>query len=204
MFRAPGRAAVIRSEAGSNGNFASLSSDQAFCDERLVMTGTVRLIAVALALVAAPALARDSLGIFSGWGAFRDAGNSAGGPRCYAIAMAAPSTLSREYQPYAAVGTWPKRGLRGQLHFRLSRKLAPTSAISLRIGRQRFALTGGGGDAWAADQRMDAAIVAAMRSASEMAVSARGADGRSFFNYYALAGAATAMDAATIGCARLK
>ena len=168
------------------------------------MPGFLRFVVAALALVATPALARDSLGMFSGWGAFRDAASSAGGPRCYAIAMAAPSTLAREYQPYAAVGTWPRRGLRGQVHFRLSRKLAPTSAISLSIGRQRFALTGGGGDAWAADQRMDAAIVAAMRSASEMTVSARGADGRGFSSRWALAGAATAMDAATIGCARLK
>ena len=168
------------------------------------MPGFFRFAAAALALVATPALARDSLGMFSGWGAFRDAASSAGGPRCYAIAMAAPSTLAREYQPYAAVGTWPRRGLRSQVHFRLSRKLAPASAISLSIGRQRFALTGGGGDVWAADQRMDAAIVAAMRSASEMTVSARGADGRGFSNRWTLAGAATAMDAATIGCAQLR
>ena len=173
---------------------------------RIFLPGRAKLLALTglLLTISTPALARDSLGMFSGWGAFRDVGNSAGGPRCYAIAMAAPSTLAREYQPYAAVGTWPRRGLRGQVHFRLSRKLAPTSAISLSIGRQRFALTGGGGDAWAADQRMDAAIVAAMRSASEMIVSARGADGRSFSSRWAMAGAATAMDAATIGCAQLR
>lgn len=158
------------------------------------------ILVVLAALASAPAFARDSLGIFSGWGAFRDAA----GPRCYAIAMAAPSSLAREYQPYAAVGTWPRRGVRGQLHFRLSRRLAPNAAIALIIGRQRFALTGGGGDAWAADQRMDAAIVAAMRSASEMIVSARGADGHGFSNIWALAGAATAMDAATIGCATVR
>ena len=143
---------------------------------------------------------RDSLGMFAGWGAFRDAAV----PRCYAIAMAAPSTLARDYQPYAAVGTWPRRGLRNQIHFRLSRKLSPGSAITLSTGGQRFALTGGGGDAWAVDQRMDAAIIAAMRSANEMTVSARGADRRGFSNTWTLAGAATAMDAATIGCARLK
>ncbi len=154
----------------------------------------------ALALIAAPALARDSLGMFSSWGAFRDPAE----PRCYAIAMAAPSALARDYQPYAAVGTWPRKTVRNQLHFRLSRKLAPAGAITLSIGRQRFALTGGGGDAWATDQRMDAAIVAAMRSASEMSVSARGADGRGFSNTWPLAGAATAMDAAAIGCARLR
>ena len=65
-------------------------------------------------------------------------------------------------------------------------------------------LTGGGGDAWAVDRRMDAAIVAAMRSAGSMTVSARDSAGRGFSNSWTLAGAASAMDAATLGCARLR
>jgi hypothetical protein len=51
---------------------------------------------------------------------------------------------------------------------------------------------------------MDAAIVAAMRSASQMVVSARDARGNRFTDRYSLAGFATAMDAATVGCARLR
>lgn len=158
------------------------------------------LAAALLALLAGPAQARDSLGVFSNWGAFRDPAT----PRCYAIAMAEPSTLQREFQPYADVGTWPRRGTRGQVHLRLSRRMAPGSGISLSLGGQRFALVGGGSDAWAADKRMDAAIIAAMRSASEMTVSARDASGRGFSNTWKLAGAATALDAATIGCAKLR
>ncbi|MFT4027758.1 MAG: invasion associated locus B family protein [Novosphingobium sp.] len=154
----------------------------------------------AVLLLATPATARDSLGVFSGWGAFRDPAT----PRCYAIAMAEPSTLAREFQPYADVGTWPRQQTRGQIHFRLSRRMAPASGISLSLGGQRFQLVGGGNDAWAADKRMDAAIVAAMRSAAEMTVSARDSQGRGFSNTWKLAGAATAMDAATIGCARLR
>jgi hypothetical protein len=49
---------------------------------------------------------------------------------------------------------------------------------------------------------MDAAIVAAVRSAATMSVSARDAVGKRFTDRYSLAGAATAMDAATVGCAR--
>ena len=158
-------------------------------------------VALCLALtVAGPAMARDSLGMFGAWGAFRDPAV----PRCYAIAMAEPSTRERDYQPYAAIGSWPRQALRGQVHLRLSRKLAPDSRIVLSLGGQRFDLVGGGGDAWAADRRMDAAIVAAMRSAASMTVSARDAAGRNFSNTWPLAGAATAMDAAAIGCARLK
>ncbi len=160
----------------------------------------MRLLLAALALIASPALARDSLGVFGDWAAFRDPAV----PRCYAIAMAAPSTLQRDYQPYASVGTWPKRQVRGQVHFRLSRKLQPGAPIVLSLGGEKFQLTGGGGDAWAADKRMDAAIVAKMRSASEMTVNARGADGRGFSNTWQLSGAATAMDAATVGCAQVR
>lgn len=161
------------------------------------------LLALPLALLAAPAVARDSLGMFGTWGAFRDP-QANGGPRCYAIAMAAPSTLKRDYQPYASVGSWPRQQVRGQVHFRLSRKLMPGAPITLFISGQRYRLVGGGGDAWATDQRMDAAIIAAMRSAGEMIISTRGADGRGFTNTWSLDGAATAMDAAAVGCARLR
>lgn len=154
---------------------------------------------LALLTLPAPLAAKDSLGVFSNWGAFRDPQFG----RCYAIAQPEASRRARDYRPFAAVGTWPRRGVRGQLHFRLSRKLAEGSRISLRIGGQRFALTGGGGDAWAQDKAMDAAIAAAMRSAGSMTVSARDARGRAFADRYDLSGAATAMDAALVGCARL-
>ena len=154
----------------------------------------------ALLAFATPAAARDSLGVFGKWGAFRDPAV----PRCYAIVMAEPSALDRDFQPYVAIGTWPRRGERGQVHFRVSRRLAAGQRIVLALGRQRFALVGGGGDAWSADRRMDAAIVAAMRSAPTMALSGRDARGRPFGNSYDLAGAATAMDAATVGCAQLR
>jgi hypothetical protein len=160
----------------------------------------VTLCLALLALAAAPALARDSLGMFGQWAAFRDPQT----PRCYAIAMAAPSTRQRDFQPYADVAWWPRAQVRGQVHFRLSRKLAPNAAISLSIGGQKITLTGGGADAWAPDKRGDAAIIAAMRSAKEMTVSARDANGQGFSNTWSLEGAATAMDAATVGCASLR
>ena len=77
-----------------------------------------------------------------------------------------------------------------------------SSAITLAIGGKRFRLSGGGGDAWAHDRAMDAAIVAAMRSAERMTISATDKRGRRFANSYSLSGAATAMDAATLACAR--
>lgn len=156
-------------------------------------------LALALMVASVPLAAKDSLGMFGDWGAFRDPSV----PRCYAVAMARTSRASRDYQPFASVGTWPRRGVRGQVHFRLSRKLATQPSIALSLGGKRFALSGGGGDAWAQDKAMDAAIVAAMRSARSMTVSARDTRGRRFADSYPLEGAATAMDAATVGCARV-
>jgi hypothetical protein len=161
-----------------------------------------RLAVIAAALLlAAPACARDSLGVYSGWGAFRDPGAD---PRCYALAKAERSRQQREFQPYADVAIWPRRGVRGQVHFRLSRRLAPNAKIFLDLGDQRLELTGGGNDAWAQDRRMDAAVVAAMRSAQYMTVNSKSAEGRGFSDSYRLAGAATAMDAAAIGCAGIR
>jgi hypothetical protein len=158
------------------------------------------LVALALALPS-PALGKDSLGVFAQWGAFRDPTV----PRCYAIAKPA-SASAGGYAPFASIGTWPKRKepVRSQLHIRLSRKLSPAGAITLRVGDKSFDLTGGGGDAWARDKRMDAAVVAAMRSAARMSVTARDTVGRAFTDSYSLDGAATAMDAATVGCARIR
>lgn len=158
------------------------------------------LLSLALISLAVPLAARDNLGIFSDWGAFRDPSV----PRCYAIAKPQPDKLARDYAPFASVGTWPRRNIRGQVHFRLSRKLAQSSEIALQIGNKKFLLSGGGGDAWAADQTMDAAIVAAMRSIGSMSVRARASNGRRFSDTYNLAGAATAMDAATVGCSKVR
>ena len=159
-------------------------------------------VALVLLSLAAPIAAKDSLGMFDDWGAFRDPQV----PRCYAISTAqrASGRSSGTYEAYADVATWPRRDVRGQVHFRLSRQLHATPRLSLGIGNQRFALTGGGIDAWAADRRADAAIVAAMRSAPRMSVSAVDSAGRRFTDRYVLDGVATAMDAATVGCARIR
>lgn len=159
------------------------------------------VLAAALAVLAPAAQARDGLGVFGDWGAFRDAGV----PRCYAIAMAEAVAGKRvEYQPYATIGHWPKRSLRNQIHFRLSRRMADGDRIGLVVDGRKFALVGGGGDAWAESAQDNAAIVAALRSAARMTVTARGADGAVIRDSYRLPGAATAIDAALAGCAGLR
>jgi hypothetical protein len=146
--------------------------------------------------LAAPAHARDALGVWDDWGAFRDPAV----PRCYAIAMAAPSTRLRDVVPFMTIGTWPRRNVRGEVHWRLSRRIAPGSKVMLLLGGERYELLAGDAAAWALDRRMDAAIIARLRSAGDLAVTGKARDGRTFRDVYRLAGAASAMDAATVGC----
>ena len=144
---------------------------------------------------ASPAEARDSLGVFETWGAFRDPGV----PRCYAIARS-----ERRGGPtgFATVGIWPRANVRGQVHFRLSRAVGAGARINLRIAGRTVPLVGGGFDAWTPDQRGDAAVIAAMRSAERMTVRVSlPRHTGSFSDSYLLKGAATAMDATLVGCA---
>ncbi len=152
----------------------------------------------ALLLIANPATAaRTSLGTFDGWGAFKDASPA----RCFAIAQPMRGGGGK-WRPFASVGTWPQARVRGQVHVRLSREKLASAPVTLTIGNRRFAMVSGGADVWAPDPRIDAAIVAMMRSAPSMSVETRASTGGGFAEVYALKGAATAMDAAALGCAR--
>ncbi|MEE4201806.1 hypothetical protein [Erythrobacter sp.] len=150
---------------------------------------------LATLLFAAPdAAARQSLGVFESWAAFRDTSPA----RCYAIAMPRGGS---EDGAYASIATWPARGVRGQVHLRLSQVPREGSAVWLTIGQRRFDLAAQGRNAWAQDAAMDAAIVAALRSSGQMRVSARSRSGRRFSDRYDLPGVATAIDASLVSCA---
>lgn len=161
---------------------------------RLVRALISWCIASAALSLAGPASARETLGVFERWGAFRDARP----PRCFAIAepiRAVPK--SAQWRPFASIAVWPALNQRNQLHIRLRQSRPGSGRALLSIGGKRFALIAGGADAWAPDARTDAAIVAAMRSADRMTVSSGGSS-----DSYVLRGAATAIDAATLGCTR--
>ena len=155
-----------------------------------------RMLLFLLLGAAAPAAAQQAVGVFGLWGAFRAA------DRCYAIAEPVQEARPGDGRGYASVGFWPRRGVRGQVHFRLRRPKRPGSAVLLRIDDRIFQLRGGGADAWAADGAADAAIVSAMRTGIEMNVETRSERGAPIRDAYRLRGAATAIDAAAIACAR--
>lgn len=155
------------------------------------------LILIVIATIAGPAAARTSLGSFDGWGAFRDDAPL----RCFAIAEPVRGGGGK-WRPFATVSTWPRAGVRGQVQLRLGRALRAGAPVTLIVGDRKFSLIAGGADAWAPDARADAMIVAALRSARSMSVASVAATGGGFVETYLLKGAATAIDAAALGCAR--
>ncbi len=157
----------------------------------------MRRLVLALVLVAAPAAAaRDAIGVFGRWGAFRDTAPA----RCFAISEPIEALPGGRWKPFASVANWPGQGAKAQLHIRLSRTRAPGAAVVLSIGERRFELLAGDADAWAPDRRADVAIVAAMRAGRAMSVETTSRTGQPFADAYALTGAATAIDAAAVAC----
>jgi hypothetical protein len=156
----------------------------------------VKRLGLALLLVTSPAIGRDSLGVFDGWGAFRDPEPL----HCYAIAEPASSSGGR-WRPFASISHWPGQNVRGQLHIRLSRERRSDADVMLVVGNKKWRLKAGKTDAWAPSANHDAFILAQMRAATSMSVSSVAATGGGFADSYTLKGAATAIDAAALGCA---
>lgn len=156
-----------------------------------------RVAALALLFLSPAAQARESLGVFEAWGAFRDAQPQ----RCFAIAEPARGSGGK-WRPFASIAHWPAQGVRGQVHIRLSREKRADAIITITVDDRRTTLIGSGADAWAPDKRIDAAIIAAIRSGRSMSISTVAATGGGFADTYALKGAATAIDASALGCAR--
>jgi hypothetical protein len=157
----------------------------------------LRRTALAFILVlTSPVLARDALGIFGTWGAFRDAEPE----RCFAIAEPIEPS-SGKWKPFVSVSHWPKQSIRGQLHVRLSRERSEDKFVYLTIDDRRWRLTAGKADAWSLSAAHDAYIIARMRAGRSMSISTVAATGGGFADTYSLKGAATAIDAAALGCA---
>lgn len=153
---------------------------------------TALLALLLAALPATPADARNSLGVFDAWAAFRDPPQPGAPLRCYAIAE--PETASAP-GGYATVAFWPQARVRAQFHVRLPAGIAAPASAFIAIDGRRFALVGRGAGLWAADARGDAAIVAALRGARGMAVEAGG-----WRAGWALRGVASAINSAALGC----
>lgn len=155
-------------------------------------------MSLAIALLFA-ASGRTVIGVWDRWAAFRDTSPA----RCFAIARPVDGAGGTDRRgAFAAVGARVDASGRGALWLRLSRPARAAAPVTLTIGERRFALTGDGALARAPDAATDRALVAAMRGARSMSVSTAAATGAPVADTYTLPGAATAIDAATLACAR--
>lgn len=156
---------------------------------------TALIVALGVSGISGGAAARDALGMFNTWAAFRDDKPR----RCFAIAAPVARSAGK-WRPFATVSHWPEKRIRGQFHARLSRERRDGAPVLLTFGEATHRLTSGRYDAWAASPREDAAILARMRAARTMRISSTDQQGRPFSDSYMLKGAATAIDAAALGC----
>ena len=150
-----------------------------------------------LLIVTAPVSAeRHSAGIFFSWGAFVEAAPR----RCFAIARPPAFRGTAAASPFVSVSFSAARP--GEVHARLRQAPRAGSSVLLRIDGRSFPLAARGRDAWLADPQASSSVLGLMRTGRTLAVESRSAAGGRMRDLYPLRGAAGAIDAAAVACAR--
>lgn len=130
------------------------------------------------------------------WAAFGRSGET-----CEAVARSELPAPRGEEQARVAIAFDRAGRRRGQLHVRLSRPARGGAHAMLTVGTDQFLLVTRGSDAWSRGPAQEQAILASLRRGLRMRLQWQGAGGRRFTDYYLLAGAPTAIDAAAAACA---
>ena len=124
------------------------------------------------------------------------------GAQCDAVARSLLQAPKGQQQPFVTLAFDRAGPRRGEMAVRFKRPVRTGSSVLLTVGDQPFQLVARGDVAWSRGPAQEAAILAAMRSATMMKVDARDGAGRRMVDRYALAGAPTAIDAAAACAAR--
>lgn len=123
-----------------------------------------------------------------------------GGGQCDAATLSLLPASKTRAQGRASL-TFDGARRRGQFAAALSKPVAGAS-VMLTIDDQPFLLVARGGHAWSRGPRQEAAIIAALRSATRIRIEGRSARGLRFIDRFDPAGAPTAIDAAAACAAR--
>lgn len=151
------------------------------------------LLSIAAALAAASAA--RVIGVSGSWAAI-DRQSS-----CEAVTRSPFRPAGSAAPAVAGFRFTPDRRQWGQFHAALSREPRRGATVMLDVGGQSFLLAASGRSAWSRGTAQDQAIIAAIRSAQAMRVTARSASGRRFADRFEVRGAATAIDRAAARCA---
>jgi hypothetical protein len=141
-------------------------------------------------LVTAPALARDSLGLFGDWGAFKQRGS------CYATTASTSDAQGRKAPAFLTITRWAgNRNPQVMLGLGTNAKSAKLSA-----GGQGFTPQVRGDAAWMPDSRGDALLIAALSGSSTATVSMISPRNNRLTDRYSLKGFNEAWRAVQTGC----
>lgn len=154
-----------------------------------------RVVAVMICVAAAPAAQAQRV-LFAGgeWAAIDF------GARCEARSRAL--WAKAQTKPFAGFA-FDRAGLRqGQFYVHLSRPARAGATVIATIGSQPFLLAGKDAWAWSRTAQQRQAMLEAARYGRAMRIESRDRQGRRIVDRYALAGAATAIDAAAAACSK--
>lgn len=157
-------------------------------------------MAALLSALATPVFARATLGLYDGWGAFRDGGSN---PVCFVMAAPLPDGKRLNRDPaYLTVSIWPARNISVQLYWAPGFTVGPATDVTLETGRRRFSLLAQGDGVWARDEGSDLAIMQALRHGAQVSLSATSTRGTQVTDRFSLKGFSAAFDTAQAACAR--
>lgn len=150
--------------------------------------------------LAAPAAAQEALAIFKDWTVMVE---DAGPDRvCFAVSQAsdkAPKSVNHG-EIFFMVGTWKSRVAVEQPSFRAGYNLKDQPPPSIRIGAQKWDMYVSDNEAFIESSASEQAIIAAMRSGSDMRISATSGRGTATNYVFSLSGVSAALDRAKEAC----
>jgi hypothetical protein len=142
-------------------------------------------------LAICPVQAKDTLGVFGDWGAFKDR------RVCYAVSSPTGSSGKGRAAPQLVVSKWPGQNVPMQVMVGGGTAL---QSATLRAGSQSFKLAVRGDSGWLADSGSDAQALAALAASGAASVTGRSARGSKFTDSYSLTGFSEAWATAQKAC----
>jgi hypothetical protein len=155
-----------------------------------------QFLGLAVLFVAGPALAKETIGVFGEWGAFRD---KRGSTVCYVVSAPVTRSGKGRAAPQLVVSIWPRQKISAQV---MAGTGTATQSAALAVGGRSFKLSIQGDGGWLPDRTADGQALAALAASGTATVTGRSARGNRFTDSYALAGFSDAWSAAQKACAR--
>lgn len=165
-----------------------------------IRTALLALAVGMLALATPAAGARETLGAFGDWAAFREPDNDR---KCYVVTAPNQTRASAQNikrgQAALSIGIWPGRNT-AQVHAATGFGINPAKPVTLKIGSRSFTLLPEGESAWAENASADEAIIDALRKGTVAEVTSISQRGTQVTDRYSLKGISAALDAARSAC----